>query len=133
MVPRARDARDFLEELAKQCAEAGKPLRWNTPLGLPVINRYHRPKMDRIHVPMRGRRKRVNFVTGNEEGIDKTKAANAAAANFVHSVDAAHLQFVSLAAAAEGIDMVAVHDCFGALAPRAARLNVIIREQLIRL
>ena len=29
--------------------------------------------------------------------------------------------------------MVSVHDCFGTVAPRAVRLNEIIREQFVRL
>src|SRR5262249_28887271 len=58
---------------------------------------------------------------------------NAAAANLIQSLDAAHLQMVVNAAAAEGIQMVSVHDCFGCLAPHAKRLNEIIREQFVRL
>jgi DNA-directed RNA polymerase len=38
---------------------------------------------------------------------------------------------VVLAAAAEGIEMVSVHDCFGCLAPHAKRLNEIIREKFV--
>ncbi len=44
-----------------------------------------------------------------------------------------HLQMVALAAAKEGISMVSVHDCFGTIAPRAKRLNEIIREQFVQL
>jgi Autographiviridae RNA polymerase len=89
--------------------------------------------VERIDVYLRGKRKQVSFATGYAEEIREQKAADAAAANFVHSVDAAHLQLVALAAANEGIDLVTVHDCFGCIAPRAARLNEIIREQFIRL
>ena len=41
MVPRAKAVRDFLEHLAKLCADNGKPLRWPTASGLSVINEYH--------------------------------------------------------------------------------------------
>ena len=91
MVPRARDVRHFLEELAGLAAGKGKPLRWTTPLGLPVFNIYHSPKIETISVSLNGRRRRVNLVTGDKEGIAKTKAANSVTANFTHSVDAAHL------------------------------------------
>jgi DNA-directed RNA polymerase len=40
---------------------------------------------------------------------------------------------VALAAADEKIPMVSVHDCFGCLAPHAARLNEIIRERFVSL
>ena len=42
MLPRPKAARDWLEERARAAAEKGKPLRWTTPLRLPVINIYHR-------------------------------------------------------------------------------------------
>jgi DNA-directed RNA polymerase len=133
VVPKAKEVRDFLEGLAEICAERGLPLRWTTPLGLPVINRYHEPEIKIIPVSLKGRRRRVKLVVGDKPGIAKKKATNAVTANFVHSIDAAHLQFVALAADKEGFDLVTVHDCFGATAPRAARLNEIIREEFVRL
>jgi DNA-directed RNA polymerase, mitochondrial len=133
MVPRATAVRDFLEQLAKLCAAHGKHLRWPSPLGLPVINCYYEPEIERIPVPLNGRRRRVNFVVGDTEDIDEAKAINAVTANFVHSVDASHLQLIELAASKEGIDMVPVHDCFGCLAPRARSFNNTIREQFLHL
>ena len=119
MVPKAKEVRDFLEGLAKICAERGLPLRCTTPLGLPFINRYHEPKIKIISVSLKGRRRRVKLAVGDKPGIAKKKATNAVTANFVHSIDAAHLQLVALAADREGINLVTVHDCFGATAPKA--------------
>jgi DNA-directed RNA polymerase len=133
MVPRATAVRDFLEQLATLCAKEGKSLCWTTPLGLPVVNCYYKPEIERIAVPLKGRRRRVKFVVGDTEDIHKAKAANAVTANFVHSVDAAHLQLIELAAAKEGIALVTVHDCFGCLASRAQHLNDIIRKQFLHL
>jgi DNA-directed RNA polymerase len=79
------------------------------------------------------RRRRANFTIGDKPGIDEDSAADAAAANFVHSVDAAHLQLVALAAEQEGIRLVTVHDCYGTHAPHAERLNEIILDQFVRL
>ena len=131
MVPKAKEVRDFLEDLAEMCAEKGLPLRWTTPLGLLVINRYHEPEIKIVPISLKGRRRRVKLAVGDKPGIAKKKATNAVTANFVHSIDAAHLQFVALAADREGINLVTVHDCFGAIAPKAARLNEIIREEFI--
>jgi DNA-directed RNA polymerase, mitochondrial len=133
MVPRAKEVRDRLQQLAKLCAKENKPLRWTTPLGLPVHNRYHLPETEIISVTLNGRRRRVKLVVDDKEGIDKKKAINAVAANFVHSLDAAHLQSIALGAAEEGISMVSVHDCFGCLAPRAKRFKEIICERFVRL
>jgi DNA-directed RNA polymerase, mitochondrial len=133
MVPRAKEVRDRLQQLVELCAEENKPLRWTTPLGLPVQNRYHLPEIEIISVTLNGRRRRAKLVVDDKEGIDKKKAVNAVAANFVHSLDAAHLQSIALAAREERISMVSVHDCFGCLAPRAKRFKEIICEQFIRL
>jgi DNA-directed RNA polymerase len=126
MVPRAAEARDFLEELADLCAKEGKPLRWTTAHGLQVISLYHEPLKKTISVNLNGRRRDVNFVIGDKKDIWKTKAANSAAANFVHSADATHLQAVAIEAARAGIEMVCVHDCFGCLAPRARHFKTMI-------
>jgi DNA-directed RNA polymerase, mitochondrial len=127
MAPRAKKARNFLRRIAWLYAKENKPLRWNTAYGMPVINRYHRPIMERVPVKLNGRRKRFDFVVGDEKGIWHSKAANAAPANFVHSTDACHLQMVARFAANVGIEIVCVHDCFGTVAPDAALLNYIIR------
>lgn len=133
VVPAAKEVRDFLEQLAGLCADSGKPLQWSTPLGLPVINRYHAPIVKNITVRVGGRRRSVKLAIGDKVGINKRKAKNAVTANFTHSVDASHLQLVGLACAKEGISLVTVHDCFGTIAPRAKRLNAIIREELVHL
>jgi DNA-directed RNA polymerase len=133
MVPRARAVFDFLRKLARLCAKEGKSLRWTTPLGLPVINCYYEADKKRIPIWLNGRRSKLNFIVGDKEDIDEDKAADAVTANFVHSLDAAHLQLIALAAAKEGIELVTVHDSFGCIAPRAARLKEIIYEEFERL
>jgi DNA-directed RNA polymerase len=146
MAPRATEVLKFLRRLAWLYAKEGKPLRWPTADGLPVINCYHKPIVKPVEVSLRGpsgRKRRFNFVVGEESDVWKEKAANSAAANFVHSVDATHLRFVALAAAGSPIvgatlpipsfDLVTVHDCFGCIAPRAPFLRYILLDQLSHL
>ena len=127
IVPRAKDARDFLRKLAWLLAKNNRPLRWNTAY-MSVINLYHRPIVERVSVKLNGRRKTFNFVVGEEKGIWQSKSANAAPANYIHSVDASHLQMVARFAANTGIELACIHDCFGTAAPDAVRLNFIIRS-----
>ena len=75
--------RDWLEQLARLAAEKGKPLRWTTPLGLPVINIYQPPKVKNLSVVVNGRKRSVKLAVGDKDGINKKKAANAVTANFV--------------------------------------------------
>lgn len=105
MVPLARDARNLVRRCAWLLAKVNKPLRYTSALGFPIISQYHDPIIERISVYLNGRRRRVNLAVGDETDIRRHKAANAAPANFVHSVDAAHLQLTSLATAKEGIDL----------------------------
>ncbi len=133
MLRRPKAVRDWLEDLVGLAAEKGKPLRWTTPLGLPVINIYQPPDIKNLSTVVNARKRSTKLAVGDKDGINKKKAANSVTANFVHSIDAAHLQLVVLAAAKEDINMVSVHDCFGTIAPDAGRLNDIIRDQLIHL
>jgi hypothetical protein len=56
---------------------------------------------------------------------------SAAAPNFVHSLDAAHLVKVVNRAVSEDIaDILTVHDCYYGLAPQAERLHSIILDEL---
>ena len=133
LVPSAKDVRDFLEQLCKNCAKKGKHMRWTTPSGLPVVNCYYAPKIEDLSFTINGRRRRARQVVGDTDDLNTRKAVNAVTPNFVHSCDATHLHMIALAAQSEGIEMVSVHDSFGCLAPHAKRFNEIIREQLIRL
>jgi DNA-directed RNA polymerase len=89
--------------------------------------------MKRIRVSLNGRDRDVNFVIGDKREIDETGAANAVTANFIHSVDATHLQAVAIEAAKAGIEMVCVHDCFGCIAPHAWRLKEAIHVKFVQL
>jgi DNA-directed RNA polymerase len=58
----------------------------------------------------------------------------AAAPNFVHSCDAAHMALVTNAAVSEGIvDLAMIHDSFGCPAAQAKRFREIIREQFLKM
>lgn len=104
-----------------------------TQAGLPVINDYHKADIKRIRVSLNGRDRDFNFVIGDKQEIDETGAANAVTANFIHSVDATHLQAVAIEAAKAGIEMVCVHDCFGCIAPHAWRLKEAIHVKFVQL
>jgi DNA-directed RNA polymerase len=77
---------------------------------------------------------RHRVADGYEPGVLKDRSVDAAAPNFVHALDSAHLILVVNAAVREGItSFAAVHDSFGCLAPQATRLNQIIRAEMAKL
>src|SRR5262249_58647014 len=70
MVPKAKAVRDLLEGLAEMCADKGLPLRWTTPLGLPVLNRSSaRDSAKASRFSLKGRRRRVKLAVGDKPAI----------------------------------------------------------------
>jgi DNA-directed RNA polymerase, mitochondrial len=128
--------KQFLRALANAATNADKPLRWTTPVGVPWINKYHSPIYKPIKLRLHDRFTlyATKRAVGEQPKINKAKAANAAAPNFVHACDAAHLMLTVNAAVAEGITSLAtVHDSFGCLPSQAERFRQIILEQFVRL
>lgn len=135
VVTRPAEAMGFLQKLARLLAHERESVTWTSPVGLPCINRYHEPLMERVELWMYDKgvrvRVRTDVAVGDDIEINKEKAANAVAPNFVHSCDAAHLLRVASAHHAErGGPIATVHDSFGCLPSRARRFNQVIREQL---
>ncbi len=131
VVAAASSAMDWLRSAAKIAGEAGLPLWWTTPQGLPVLQAYRSVHARRIDVHYAGRRLQVTMAVDGDE-IDRRAMANGIAPNFVHSLDASHLMAVVNACADAGLEDVAViHDSFGTHAANAGHLSVILRETFV--
>ena len=132
LAPAAQEVRKFIGRLAKLYADEGQALCWQTKMGFPVVNEYHVPNIrEGIAVKLGWKRLDMNLVVGDKPEIDDRRSRQAATANFIHSFDAAHLHDVVWTAGVYGIRMATVHDCFACLAPRAGKLNHIIRSSFI--
>jgi len=134
VMPKACEVRSLLRRLARRCAEDNKSFRWTQATGMPVINAHFKPITKTVKVPLtRNRTRYVKLAIGYTDECVPQDAVRSAPANFVHSLDAAHLHLIALAAAAEKIPLVAVHDSFATIATRAKRLKEIIPDQFIAL
>src|SRR5262249_38725641 len=100
IMPGVKEIKDYIRELAPHCAKKNEPLRWTSPTGFPVINRYHAAKSRRVYY---GADKDFRIFDGWHDAILKGDAVRGSAPNFVHSLDAAHLIRSVNAAAEEGI------------------------------
>ena len=124
----------YITALTRCCSSDGRFLEWRNPTGFFVSNRYNRQRRVTVNLLRHGVRIRHRVGDGYLPKLNKTKAANSAPANFVHSFDAAHLVRVVNAATEEDIsEIVCVHDSFACLATQAVRFNKIIRTQLAML
>jgi DNA-directed RNA polymerase, mitochondrial len=131
LLPRPALAMGFVRDLTKRQAERGLSLEWISPTGVPVVNRYHKSKVKPVEMQLRGTTVTYRVADGYEPRILKRDAADAAPANLVHSMDAAHLIRSVNAAAEEGIeDFVTVHDSYGTIAPRVTRFQQVVRREL---
>ena len=110
---RAVDAMDWLRAVAEMFAEDGGHLRWTTPAGLRVTQRYMKKFGDTVEVTIDGVRRRLLLKVNGEE-LDKSRMVTSIVANFVHSLDAAHLMRTIEYALQQDVGaFAAVHDSYG--------------------
>ena len=153
VVTKAAEGMRFIQKCAQVCAHEAKPLIWTSPIGLPVVHAYDQYNINRVRIflydktiqPSEATQKSkvtddgsvyncimVNLRTTPKGTLDKMKQRNAAAPNFIHSLDASHLMFTVLAGLDEGIeDFMLIHDSFATHATDTERFSYLIREQFV--
>jgi DNA-directed RNA polymerase len=130
LLPKPAAAMEFMRALAEHCAGTNRALECKLPSGFPWCNRYVEPNVKILELELRGERVSRSVAVGYNAKIRKGKSMDGAAPNFVHGLDASHLVLAVTAAIDQGITNIAtVHDSFGCLAPQAAKLHGIIRQQ----
>jgi DNA-directed RNA polymerase, mitochondrial len=132
MLRRPEAVMEFTRGLAELQAWRNLPLKWITPTGLRVSsNRCYEPNTKTVELKLPRRRVEYRVAEGRKDKIILGAARNDAPANFVHSMDAAHLVLSVNAAVDDGItDVAVVHDCYGAAATQVQRFQQIIRIQM---
>ncbi|XP_064642000.1 DNA-directed RNA polymerase, mitochondrial-like [Lineus longissimus] len=106
---------------------SNKPVQWLTPLGLPVIQPYHRTvKMNKYGAFMED--KHNMFQKPNAQ-----KQKNGFPPNYIHSLDSTHMMLTALYCLRAGITYVSVHDCYWTHPCDVDVMNKICREQFVRL
>ena len=126
----ALKAMEYIKGIAKHCLDHGTYLQWITPSGFPVENRYRESRAPSVRMPFSGREHKI--ADGYTDKPKKRKINDSAAANFVHSYDAAHLARSVNEANARGItNIMTIHDCYGCLAPDVTEFALIRRKQLV--
>lgn len=131
VVVAARSAMDWLREVAKVTAGEEYPIRWTSPMGLPVLQDYRETTVKQLRLHIDGKSQKLNLnVLGDK--LDKRRQAAGISPNLIHSFDAAHMQRTILIGKANGIDSWAmVHDSFGTHAADVDVMHQCIREAFI--
>lgn len=132
-VVKAVEGMQYLQSVAGLICKAGHVVTWTTPNGLPIQQNYMKTNVESFKMRINGVNKR--FYNRVESGdIDKRGQQQGISPNFIHSMDACHLQRVVVASKAEGNNNFSmIHDSFGTDMSHAGDLFRIIREQFVKL
>jgi DNA-directed RNA polymerase len=122
---------NWLRQIARLLAKAGRGMAWTTPTGFRVSHAPREPKEVRLATAD------WTLVIHEEDetrNIDARKMVDGIVAHLVHSYDAAHMMFTINRLEAEGIRHFAmIHDSFGVHACDVDALNRILREEFVRI
>ncbi|XP_052021283.1 DNA-directed RNA polymerase, mitochondrial isoform X2 [Apodemus sylvaticus] len=131
MFSSTRAIQHWLTESAHLIAHAGWPVEWVTPLGIPVIQPYHRESK----VQIKGGIQSITLTSSVDENQkpNTLKQKNGFPPNFIHSLDSSHMMLTALHCYRKGLTFVSVHDCFWTHAADIAVMNKVCREQFVRL
>lgn len=132
----ARGAMDWMRDLTSTVVKEGHnvPLVWTTPAGLPVRQIRFEELPVRVFTYLDGSRTAIQFRRESRK-VSKAKMLSSVAPNFVHSMDAAHLQmsvYASEDAYANGdfptpLSYAMIHDSFGVHAADMPNFGIILR------
>ena len=133
-VVKAVEGMQWLQTIAGLICKSDEVITWTTPNGLPVQQNYIKMKQETVQLRFNGAR--VRFYTQEEEGdtVDARSQKNGISPNFIHSMDATHLQRVVVAEKKMGNNnFMMIHDSFGTDCAHAGELYKTIRQQFIGL
>jgi DNA-directed RNA polymerase len=134
-VIKAVEGMSWLQDVAALISSGGNVVTWTTPNGLPVQQNYMKEEVVVKH--LRFNKARIRIYTTQEkdtEEIDNNAQRNGIAPNFIHSMDACHLQRVVMAEKTAGNNnFMMIHDSFGTDCAHAGDLYKTIRSQFIGL
>ncbi|XP_070321347.1 DNA-directed RNA polymerase, mitochondrial isoform X3 [Odocoileus virginianus] len=126
-----RSIQRWLTESARLISLTGSAVEWITPLGIPIIQPYHRDSKVMIKGGLQSLTLSSSVDTNQKPNTLKQK--NGFPPNFIHSLDSTHMMLTALHCYRKGLTFVSVHDCFWTHAADVEVMNQVCREQFVRL
>lgn len=133
VVVKAVEGMEWLQKVARMVCKNENVVQWTTPMGLLINQPYltTKTKVYKLRFAQTQKRIYVPYTLGD---VNARKQANAIAPNFIHSMDASHLQLTVCTAADRGIDHFAmIHDSYGTTVAQAGQLFSIVRECFVKM
>ncbi len=132
VVQAAPSVMQWLQDAARVLAQSDMPIRWTTPMGLPIMQRYMASTAERLRLFFQGKETKVTLSVTDKKKLDRRKQAAGVSPNFIHSLDSAHLMMTVLKCKERGIDnFAAIHDSYGTHAADLTELSVVLRETFV--
>lgn len=133
VVVAARQAMNWLQEVASLVSKEDLPIYWVTPVGLPVRQEYRTFKQREVRTMLSGKTVKLGLREQTDK-LDRKKQSNGIAPNFIHSQDAAAMMLTVVGAMEQGVTHFAmVHDSYGCHACDAPYLAYSTREEFVSL
>ncbi|XP_063933960.1 uncharacterized protein LOC135145743 [Zophobas morio] len=134
----ANSIKSWLGTSAGIISQLDKPVRWVSPIGLPVLQPYYKFVEKRL---VDGQVLRISFVTTAAKksfkktacSLDVRKQKASFPPNFIHSLDSSHMFRTALACNDKNITFAAVHDSFWTHPCDVPLMNKIIREEFVNM
>ncbi|KAM7252703.1 hypothetical protein ACFE04_008212 [Oxalis oulophora] len=124
----ARATMAWLGDCAKAIASENQPVRWTTPLGLPVVQPYCKTERHLIRTSLQ-----VLALQREGDSVMVRKQRTAFPPNYVHSLDGTHMMMTAVACRDAGLHFAGVHDSFWTHACDVDKMNHILREKFVEL
>lgn len=135
VVVKAEEAMEWLGKSATAIMREGAEyIIFRAPNGAIVVQEYNKYNLQRIKSRL-GSEVQIQIQTDLVAGPNRIKHRNSFPPNFIHSVDASHMDYVSVRMSKEvpGLFMHFIHDDFGVLAKHAPLLSRVIREEFVKM
>lgn len=129
----ARQVMNWLTDCARLITRKGDFVRWRTPLGLPVLQPYEKPRKRPVKTVMHTFQMHVQAGTSNLVKPSPHKQRSAFPPNFIHSLDSSHMMMTALEMHQRGLTFAGVHDSFWTHAGCVTEMNEILREKFVEL
>ncbi|KAK1629779.1 hypothetical protein QYE76_004094 [Lolium multiflorum] len=128
MFEAARSIMNWLGDCAKVIACENEPVRWMTPLGLPVVQPYRKLGRHLIKTSLQ-----VLTLQRETDKVMVKRQRTAFPPNFVHSLDGSHMMMTAVACKKQGLYFAGVHDSYWTHACDVDTMNMILREKFVEL
>eukprot|EP00268_Persea_americana_P043172 TRINITY_DN4332_c0_g2_i2.p1 TRINITY_DN4332_c0_g2~~TRINITY_DN4332_c0_g2_i2.p1 ORF type:complete len:540 (+),score=84.79 TRINITY_DN4332_c0_g2_i2:688-2307(+) len=128
MFQAARSIMTWLSNCAKVIGSENQPVRWTTPLGLPVIQPYMKTERHLVRTSLQ-----VLSLQRQGKLVDVQRQRTAFPPNFIHSLDGSHMMMTAIACGDAGLHFAGVHDSYWTHACDVDRMNLILRQKFVEL